>query len=135
MPSATVKQLIGRRAVGLQGGSGSRAPPSWAFLSPPLAELVFALTPGGQGGRSGKLPDSSLAGARPDPDGDCNPPPHAADKLQASRARAGGSPPYCTSHGLRAAWRQGACMQRCFPPSQIRVGCLARSWIHAAKCL
>jgi hypothetical protein len=34
-------------------------------------------------------------------------PPHAVDKRQASRTRAGGSPPYCTSHGPTGSLETG----------------------------
>jgi hypothetical protein len=85
-------QLIGRRAVGLQGGSGSRAPSSWAFLSPPLATLVFALHQVDRGDG----PASSQTRASPAPYLTQTVtatllPPHAAVKLQASRPRAGGA--------------------------------------------
>jgi hypothetical protein len=129
-------QLIGRRAVGLQGGSGSRALLHGRFY--PLLWLRWFLHSIRWTGGTVRQAPRLEPRRRPILTQTVTatlPPPHAADKLQASRPRTGGRHAYCTSHGPRAARRQGACMQRCFPPSQIRVWCLALSWIHAAKCL
>jgi hypothetical protein len=82
----------------------------------------FCTLSGGQGGgRSGKLPDSSLAAAHSDPDRDCNPPPpRKSTSVKLPALALGAALPTALPMGPRAAWRQGVRMQRCFPPSQIR---------------
>ena len=92
--------------LGSKAGQVLGPPPPWAFLSPPLATLVFALHQVDRG--DGPASSQTRASPAPylDPDRDCNPPrstpPHAADKLQASSF-----PPLALGAGMPTARPMG----------------------------